>query len=82
MALSRAEIQRRYREKKKETDKNYMQRERDRKRKSYVPVAELDNSQLKKRRLSVKKRVQKYYQRKKTQKQDNVTQEQNTPKTR
>ena len=46
MALSRAEIHRRYREKKKETDKNYMQRGRDRKisRKSYVPVADLDNS--------------------------------------
>ena len=44
-----------------------MQRERDRKRKSYVPVAELDNSQLKKRRLSVKKRVQKYSEEKDTE---------------
>jgi hypothetical protein len=49
MALSRAEIQQRYREKKKRTDANYKQRERERKRKAYTPVEELNSSQLKKR---------------------------------
>lgn len=49
MALSRAEIQQRYREKKKRTDANYKQRERERKRKAYTPVEELNSSQLKKK---------------------------------
>jgi len=82
MALSRAEIQQRYREKKKRTDANYMQRERERKRKACTPVKELNSSQLKKRRLSVKKRVQKHYQKKKSQKQNERNQESNELVTR
>jgi hypothetical protein len=75
MALSRAEIQQRYREKKKRTDANYKQRERERKRKAYTPVEELNSSQL-------KKRVQKHYQKKKSQKQNERNQESNELVTR
>lgn len=57
MALSRSEICKRYREKKKATDANYMKKERERKRKAYVPVDLLFH----KGRNSVNLRVRKHY---------------------
>ena len=57
MALSRSEICKRYREKKKATDANYMKKERERKRKAYVPVDLLFH----KGRNSVNLRVKKHY---------------------
>jgi len=61
MALSRAEIQRRYRERKKNTNgEAYMQKERKRKRKSYVRIADLNERELKKRRTDTNKRVKRH----------------------
>jgi hypothetical protein len=66
MALSRAEIQQRYRERKKNTNgEAYMQKERNRKHKSYVPVADLNERELEKRRKDNNKRVKRHYEKKK-----------------
>lgn len=47
----RGEIQRDYRERKKlEDNKTYLQRERDRKRKAYIPTSLLTESEIAKRR--------------------------------
>ena len=59
MALSRREICKRYREKKKATDANYTKKERERKRKAYVPVDLLFPTDLNKRKKSVNLRVRK-----------------------
>lgn len=61
MALSRSVICKRYRERKKATDANYMKKERERKRKAYVPVDLLFPTDLNKRRKSVNLRVKKHY---------------------
>ncbi|KAL4218009.1 hypothetical protein ACF0H5_022747 [Mactra antiquata] len=58
MLLSRAEIQKRYREKKKSDSGSYAKKERERKRKAYVPVALLSETEVKKRRKETPKRGQ------------------------
>ncbi|KAH3808916.1 hypothetical protein DPMN_137276 [Dreissena polymorpha] len=57
MPLSRAEIQKRYRENKKKESGSYAKKERERKRKSYIPVALLSDTEAKKRRKETLKRV-------------------------
>ena len=64
MPLSRAEIQKRYREKKKSESGSYAKKERDRKRKAYVSVALLSETEAKKRRKEVLKRVKKHNEKK------------------
>lgn len=61
MPKSRAEIQKAYRERQKQKEgRDYVERERTRKRKAYIPAANLDDNALKKRRLDQKARVEKY----------------------
>lgn len=61
MPLSRAEIQKRYRERKKlEEGRGYLEKESRRQRKYYVPVANLSTSEKRKRNESIKKRVRKH----------------------
>ena len=51
MALTKAEVQRRYRERKKlKEGQEYMEKERKRKRESYIPVASLNEHELKKKK--------------------------------
>ncbi|MES9879799.1 MAG: hypothetical protein ABW185_02860 [Sedimenticola sp.] len=64
MPQSRAEIQRRYRERKKANDAEYEKKERGRKRKAYIPAADLTEVDLKRRRTDVNTRVKKHYARK------------------
>ena len=65
MGKTRAEIQKQYRERKKLREgEEYMEKERERKRKYYVKTSDLSAKKLKKRR-EVRKRVKKYYDSKK-----------------
>lgn len=58
---SRAEIQKAYRERQKQKEGDaYRERERKRKRQAYIPVSELNEITLKKRRMDQTARVQKY----------------------
>lgn len=53
MVLDKAEIRRRYRERKKQKTmygERYMKKERETKRKYYVPVTELSEQEIRKRR--------------------------------
>ncbi|KAH3713633.1 hypothetical protein DPMN_073430 [Dreissena polymorpha] len=65
MPLSRAEIQKRYRENKKKESGSYAKKERERKRKSYIPVALLSDTEAKKRRKETLKRVKRHNEKKK-----------------
>ena len=66
MPLSRAEIQKRYREKKKATEgEAYLAREQARQKRNYVPVEMLMRSARKKRNDKIKERVRKYRQNRK-----------------
>lgn len=61
MPLSRAEIQKRYRERKKSVEgEKYLEKERARQLKYYKPVAKLTNSERKKRNEKIKARVKKH----------------------
>ena len=82
MALTVAEISRRYRERKKQKDPKYMERERLRKRQAYVPVHLLNATQLKERRKSVRKRVKKHDERKKAHRYNQPECTQSKPNTR
>ncbi|KAL4232064.1 hypothetical protein ACF0H5_009641 [Mactra antiquata] len=55
--MSRAEIQKRYREKKKRESGSYMKKERERKRMAYIPTTLLSEPEAKKRRTETLKRV-------------------------
>jgi len=60
MPLSRAEIQKRYRERKKREEGDaYLARERARQKVNYIPVSELSRSDKAKRKASVNNRVKK-----------------------
>ena len=64
---TRSAIQRAYRERKKlEDDKTYLQRERDRKRKAYIPTALLTESEKAKRRKSNREKA-KHFRERRTQ---------------
>ena len=66
MPLSNAERQKRWREKRKaENKEEFYEEERKRRRLRYVPVAELNQSELKKRRDETNTRVKKHYRKKK-----------------
>ena len=68
MPKSRATIQKDYRASQKEKKGDeYMEKERERKRKAYVPVSQLQGNDLKKRRLEQRLRVQKHRAEKKRQ---------------
>ncbi|XP_060555840.1 uncharacterized protein LOC132716559, partial [Ruditapes philippinarum] len=68
MAKSRAEIQRAYRERQKQKNKDeYLRQERDRKNRSYVPTAELSENDKKKRRQRNRNNLRKFYERKRQQ---------------
>ena len=74
MPLSRVEIQRRHREKKKRLmGEDYLRAERERKRKYYIPVDELSEQDLKKRRSQTLKRVNKSNDKKTTLKAINTS---------
>ena len=61
---TRSEIQRNYRERKKlEDDKTYLERERDRKRKVYIPTALLTESEKVKRRKLNREKVKRFRER-------------------
>ena len=61
MPKSRAEIQKAYRERQKQKEgRDYVERERTRKRKAYIPAANLDDNALDNRRLDQKAGVEKY----------------------
>ena len=61
MPLSRAEIQKRYREKKKATEgEAYLARERARQKRNYIPTEMLNSSGKKKRNSSIRERVRKH----------------------
>jgi hypothetical protein len=61
MLLTRAEIQKRYREKKKATEgEAYLARERARQKRNYIPVEMLTSSGRKKRNSNIKERVRKH----------------------
>ena len=70
MPMSRAEIQKRYREKKKKESGKFMRNEGERKRKAYIPVSMLSDAESKKRRTNTLIRVKRHYEnkRKETQK--------------
>ena len=83
MPLSRAEIQRRYREKKKSQDgEKYLKEERERKKKYYVPVANLSKNDLAKRRTQTLQRVKKHIKTKKERKNAAINNTADTDKTR
>lgn len=66
MPLSRAEIQKRYREKKKRTEgEKYLKAERERKKKYYIPVENLSKDELAKRRSQTLNRVKRFLKKKK-----------------
>lgn len=67
---SRAEIQKAYRERKKleSNGEAFMEKERERKRKAYVKVSELDTSALKRRRMEVNGRVRRFREKKQREK--------------
>lgn len=66
MGKSRAEIQRAYRERLKEKNKEeYLRRERERKNRSYVPSSELSENDRNRRNRKNKERLRRFYQRKK-----------------
>ena len=70
MPMSRAEIQKRYRDKKKKESGKNMRNERERKRKAYIPVSILSDAEAKKRQTNTLIRVKRHYEkiRKETQK--------------
>lgn len=66
MPLSRAEIQRNYRERKKRAEgEDYLAKERARQKRNYVPISSLSSKRKAKRRAEVKERVRKYRKKKK-----------------
>lgn len=66
MALTRAEIQRNYRQRKKEKEgEKYLEKERQRQRRNYIPVALLSSSAQKKRNRKINERVRKHRKNKK-----------------
>ena len=68
MPLSRAEIQKAYRERKKATEgANYLRKERKRRMKYYVPSADLTESQRKKRNKKNNEVLKRYRQKRKEQ---------------
>lgn len=73
MVLSRAEIQKQYRERKraKEVEK-FLAKEKARQKKYSVPIASLSRREKEKRRQSVRERVQKYRKKKKIEKAENL----------
>lgn len=73
MVLSRAEIQKRYRERKKVKEgEKFLAKERARQKKYFVPIASLSKQDKEKRRQSVRERVQKYRKKKKEEKAQNI----------
>ncbi|KAH3782720.1 hypothetical protein DPMN_160639 [Dreissena polymorpha] len=82
MPLSRAEIQRRYRERKKKESGSFLKKDKERKRKNYVPVSMLSEPEAKKRREETNKRVKKHYKKKKNANVDNTVHMENEPVTR
>ena len=75
MPLSRAEIQKNYRERKKlkEGDK-YLAKERARQKRNYVPVSSLSESSRKKRNKNIKERVRKHRSKQKEiERRDSIT---------
>ena len=72
MALTRAEIQRNYRERKKakEGDK-FLAKERKRQRDNYIPVALLSNSARKKRNKKINTRLKRHRKKRKEMRQEN-----------
>ena len=61
MPLSRAEVQRRYRERKKKREgEDYLAKERKRQQKYYTSVSQLSLSEKKKRNEEIRKRVRKH----------------------
>ena len=69
MVLSRAEIQKQYRERKKVKEgEKFLAKERARQKKYFVPIASLSRQDKEKRRQSVRERVQKYRKKKKEEK--------------
>lgn len=76
MVLSRAEIQKRYRERKKVKEgEQFLAKERARQKKYFVPIASLSRRDKEKRRQSVRERVQKYRKKKKEEKAQNIDSE-------
>jgi len=59
MAKSNAQKQREYRERKKLNDGNFLEKERRRQKKYYIPVENLSKSEHKKRKESIRSRVKK-----------------------
>ncbi|KAH3808925.1 hypothetical protein DPMN_137287 [Dreissena polymorpha] len=82
MPLSRAEIQRRYRERKKKESGSFLKNDRERKRKNYVTVSMLSEPEAKKRREETNKRMKKNYKKKKNANVDNTVHMENEPVTR
>ena len=80
--MSRAEIQKRYREKKKQESGNYLKKERERKRKAYIPTALLSEHEAKKRRTETLKRVKSHYAKIKNEKEQIMNAETMTMATR
>ena len=69
MPMSRAEIQKRYREKKRKESGKFMRNERERKRKAYIPVSMLSDAEAKKIRTNTLIRVKRHYEKKRKETQ-------------
>ncbi|KAH3815125.1 hypothetical protein DPMN_143646 [Dreissena polymorpha] len=82
MPLSRADIQRWYRERKKKVPGSFLKKDRERKTKTHVPVSMLSEPETKKRREETNKRVKKHYKKKKNANVDNTVHMENEPVTR
>lgn len=68
MPLSRAEIQRAYRERKKAKEgENYLRKERTRRMKYYVPAAELSTKERKRRNKQNAERVKRHREKRRTE---------------
>lgn len=73
MGKTRAEIQRQYRERKKAKEgEHYLERERERNRKNYVPIAARTKKDQKTRREKVRKYVQDHRMRKRIEQRRSV----------
>ena len=59
MPSSRAEVQKRYRERKKERGEDFLEKERARQKKNYMPVYILNEKQKNERRQAIRERVKK-----------------------